>query len=311
MNKRQFIKLGVHGAVVAALCLGLGAPQVLAQNRTAFEKNKLFRGFQNTDDEIFQGFAYHAFHNGRAPRIVHPEGGYTFFLDSFVGNGGIPLSARVSEFTPRIEPGYWLVAVKLDEIYNTGIDIQRFRGLRLDVFNYAVELHASGDLEKLTDLSPEMRHFIWGVKAFMDKYSTTSRHSDRQGIRDEDIERHFMASIYFAAYRHKEKTEEQINLAVDNFMRASTLQRQAMASEVFEALAQLGPGDSKSIDPDDAYNRHYVATWSSYIIGTKIAVFLGDIEKSLLLETTIETPLRRFVPGVRPDSERREPVLKI
>lgn len=310
MDKRRFIRLGAHGAVVAAFCLGLSAPKVLAQNRTPFEKNKLFRGFQNTDDKIFQGFAYHAFHNGRAPRIVHPDGGYTFFIDSFVGNG-IPQSASVSELTPRIEPGYWLVAVKLDEIYNTGIDVQRFRGLRLDVFAYAVEMHTRGDSGTLNGLTPEMRHFIWGVKAFMDKYSTTSRHSDRQSIRDEDIERHFMASIYFAAYRDHGKTDEQINLAVDTFMRTSTAERQPMATEVFQALAQFGLGDRESADPDNAYYRQYVASWSSYIIGTLIAVFLSDIEKSRLLETMIETPLRQFVPSIRPDTDRREPVLKI
>src|SRR5690606_14940511 len=98
----------------------------------------LFRGFQNNDDVIFQGFAYHAFHNGRAPRIVQPDGAYTFFIDSFVGNVASQ-SSRVKIFTPEIEPGYWLVAVKLDEMYNTGIEVQRFRGLRLDVFQFAIE----------------------------------------------------------------------------------------------------------------------------------------------------------------------------
>lgn len=310
MNIKRIIQRGAPAAIVAALCLGLSAQLGLAQNRTTFEKNELFRGFQHTEDEIFQSFTYHAFHNGRAPRIVHPDGGYTFFIDSFVGKG-IPQSASVSALTPQIEPGYWLVAVKLDEIYNTGIEIQRFRGLRLDVLAYALEMHTRADPATFKGLTPEMRHFIWGVKAFMDKYSTTSRHSDRQGISDEAIERHFMASIYFAAYRDQGKTDEQINLAVDTFMRTSTAERQPLAIEVFQALAQLGPGDSDSADPDNAYHRQYVASWSSYIIGTKIAVFLGDIEKSRMLETTIETPLRQFVPSIRPDTDRREPVLKI
>lgn len=310
MNKRRFIQLGAQSAVVvAALSLGLSPQRSLAQNRTRFDKSRLFRGFKNNNDVIFQGFAYHAFHNGLAPRIVQPDGAYTYFIDSFVGNITAQ-SARIRTSTPRIEPGYWLVAAKLDEIYNTGVDVERFRGLRLDVFQFAIETNAKGGLEESGSLSPEMRHFISGIKTFMDKYSTTSRHSNRGSISDEDIERHFMSAIYFAAYRNTEKTDEQIHQAVDNFMRAAIPQRNAMAKEVFAALAQLGPGDKASTDPNDAYNRQYVASWSSYIIGTKIAVFEGDMEKSLLLETNVEAPLRRFVARIRPGPDRGEAVLK-
>jgi hypothetical protein len=310
MKKRRFIQLGGQSAVlVAALFLGLSPQRAPAQNRTGYDKSRLFRGFKNNNDLIFQGFAYHAFHNGLAPRIVQPDGGYTYFIDSFVGNV-IPQSARIKTSTPRIEPGYWLVAVKLDEIYNTGIDVERFRGLRLDVFDFAIEMNAKVDLAESTGLTPEMKYFIWGIKAFMDKYSTTSRHSNRDSISDEDIEQHFMTSIYFAAYRDHKKTDEQIIQAVDDFMRSAIPQRNTLAIEVFEALAQLGSGDEKSTDPDDPYNRRYVASWSSYMIGTKIAVYQGDMEKSLLLETNVEVPLRRFVARIRPDTDRGETVLK-
>jgi len=311
MNKRQFIQLSAQAAIgVALLPALLTSKEAIAQNKTRFDKRRLFRGFRNNDDDIFQGFAYHAFNNGRAPRIQLPDGTYTYFIDSFVGNVSPP-STRIKQATPTLEPGYWLVAVKLDEIYNTGVNIERFRKKRLDVFQYAVDTHANGDLVESRSLSPEMRAFILGIKAFMDKYSSTSRHGDRQRISDEDIERHFMTSIYYAAYRDKGQPEENIDQAVDNFMSTAVSQRRTLAEAVFKALEETGRGDSETTDPNNAYSRQYVAIWSSYIIGTKIALFEGDIEKSQLLKTQIESPLEQLVPAIRPDINRGEPVLKI
>lgn len=311
MNKRQFIQLSARATVVVALLpVLLNAKRAMAENKTRFEKRRLFRGFQNNNDEIFQGFAYHAFNNGRAPRITLPDGSYTYFIDSFVGNVSPP-PARIKQSTPKLEPGYWLVAVKLDEMYNTGVYFERFREKRLDVFQFAIDIHAGGDLVESVNLSPEMRHFILGIKAFMDKYSSTSRHSNRQSISDEDIERHFMTSIYYAAYRNVDQSDETIDQAVNNFMSSPTSQRSTLAEAVFKALEQMGPGDSESTDPDNSYHRQYVAAWSSYIIGTKIALYEKDIEKSQLIEVHIESPLRRFVPQIRPDINRRESVLKI
>ncbi|ALO47406.1 hypothetical protein [Pseudohongiella spirulinae] len=310
MNRRRFFQVGLRSAaVIAGLSLEWSRQQSWAQNKTHFDKDEMFRGFLNNDDLIFQGFAHHAFHNGWAPRIIHPDGGYTYFIDSFVGYM-TPESARVSVSIPRIEPGYWLVAVKLDEIYNTGVDVERFRGKRLDVFDYAIETNAKGELATSTNLSPEMQHFIHGIKAFMDKYSTTSRHSDRSSISDENIERHFMASIFFAAYRNNEQGDA-INQAVEEFMSSSVSQRDAMTKDVYKALEQLGAGDNTSTDPDDAYNRQYVASWSSYVLGTKLIVMLREEEKGVLLETNIEAPLRQYVARIRPCAERGEPVLKI
>lgn len=311
MNKRQFIQLSAQAAIGVALLPGLlTSKQAIAQNKTRFDKRRLFRGFRNNDDDIFQGFAYHAFNNGRAPRIQLPDGTYTYFIDSFVGNVS-PSSARIKLATPKLEPGYWLVAVKLDEIYNTGVNIERFRKKRLDVFQFAVDLHAKGDLVESRSLSPELRYFILGIKAFMDKYSSTSRHSDRQRISDEDIERHFMTSIYYAAYRDNGQSDENIDRAVENFMSTPVSQRSKLAEAVFKALEKTGRADSESTDPNNAYSRQYVAIWSSYIIGTKIALFEDDVEKSQLLETHIESPLKRLVPAIRPDLNRGEPVLKI
>lgn len=303
MNKRKFIQLSLQStAVVAALSLELSRPRTWAQNKTFFDKGELFRGFLNNEDLIFQGFAHHAFHNGRAPRIVHPDGGYTYFIDSFVGHMA-PNSARVEVSTPGTEPGYWLVAAKLDEMYNTGIRVERFRGKRLDVFDYAIEINAR-------NLTSEMQYFAWGIKAFMDKYSTTSRHSDRDSIRDEDIERYFMTSIFFAAYRNH-KDPELINQLVDDFMQSPIAQRDAMVKDLYKMLEQPGPGDNTRTDSDDAYNRQYVASWSSYVLGTKLIVMLGEVEKGLLLEAGLEAPLRQYVARIRPDVERGETVLKI
>lgn len=310
MNKRRFIQLGIKSvAGLAALSLVGGQQLASAQNRTQFDRRRLFRGFKNNEDAIFQGFAYHAFHNGRAPRIVHPDGGYTFFIDSFVGYKA-PETARVADVTPRSEPGYWLVAAKLDEMYNTGIHVERFRGKRLDVLEYALQIYADDASTGSASISDEMRHFIHGIKSFMDKYSVTSRHSDRASISNEDIERHFMASICFAAYRNSQE-HDAIERAVDVFMRASISQRDAMLKDICQALSQLGRGKNADGDPDNPYNRQYVASWSSYVLGTALIVMLGDVETGQLLDTNIETPLRRYVARIRPYPERGESVLKI
>lgn len=311
MHKRQFIQLSVKTAAVMALLPSLThVRRANANNQTRFEKHRLFRGFKNNDDVIFQGFAYHAFHNGRAPRVMLPDGTYTYFIDSFIGNVVAP-NARIKRSTPRVEPGYWLVAVKLDEMYNTGKRIDRFQGKRVDVFQYAVDEYADSDLAGGGSLSAEMRCFIQGVKAFMDKYSTTSRHTNRPSICDKDIERYFMSAIYFSAYRHSRLSDEGVMQKVENYMSSAASERHALAMDVFSALEKMGQGDNKSTDPNNPFNRQYIAAWSSYVMSTISAVYRGDVETSQLIERQIEMPLRRFVPRIRPDRVRGEAVLKI
>jgi hypothetical protein len=188
-------------------------------------------------------------------------------LQSGIGIAGEQVNPR----SKYLEPALYLAA-------------ERFGGRSRGRFKF---FKSSWEKELLPVNAP-LYFFAVGLDLYFEKwiYKTNTRTSN------EEIEKNFLKSIYTSVNVPVDKVSEK----VDMFYSASLIDKEREIEEIVSKLIKLGPGDKKSYEPANAYNRRLVAAWSSFLLTDQVAIsYEGEkeIEKfHKIINKKLEIPIR-------------------
>lgn len=255
-----------------AVMLSLG-PSALAANDQEFE-DKLFPGFRYGDDQMFKEIAAAVFHDITFRNRVNSSGYRVDALSSLLRNV-TDWRLAIKEETILHNPAFWLVVARLGEEKVT--------------YNYS-EITPYEDAMRTYErhLSPEMKEWAQGINKDLQK------HHFRQRISYEEIDRHYIAAMAYAAFRGRTKTNEEILLFVNNYLETpidNLAEKKAFHEEIFDALNAMGV-QPKSLK-NELFERQLIVTWASHILSLNHEMILNNKAYGLELVSSIERPMNR------------------
>jgi hypothetical protein len=143
---------------------------------------------------------------------------------------------------------------------------------------------------ELLPVNAPLYFFAVGLNQYFNKwiYKTKTRTSN------EEIEKNFLKSIYTSVNVPVDEVSEK----VDAFYSASLIDKEREIEEIVSELVKAGPGDKKSYEPANAYNRRLVAAWSSFMLkcqeGMKFTNDNGNMDLFNLINKNLEKNIRKL-----------------